>query len=34
MTKVEEDQNSKHGKEFETKFQQLMKDCQTEQASR
>jgi hypothetical protein len=33
-TKVEEDQNSKHGKEFEMKFQRLMKDCQTELASR
>jgi len=26
--------NSEHGKEFEMKFQQLMKDHQTEQASR
>jgi hypothetical protein len=34
MTKVEEDQSSKHGKEFEMKFQQLMKDHQTERASR
>jgi hypothetical protein len=34
MMKVKEDQNSKHGKEFETKFQQLIKDCQTERASR
>jgi hypothetical protein len=30
MMKVEEDQNSKHGIEFEMRFQQLMKDHQTD----
>jgi hypothetical protein len=34
MMKVEDDQNSEHGKEFEMKFQQLMKDCQNERATR
>lgn len=34
MSKVEEDRNSIHGKEFETKFQQMMKDQQTERDSR
>jgi hypothetical protein len=34
MTRVEEDQNSDHGKEFEMKFQTQMRACQEAQRSR